>query len=200
MPEKHSFSIFGCDERLTCEAARPHLSALLDGALSEQDAATLRLHVGSCPTCAREERSLASADRVLRAQKEVEAPLAWNAIEAKLREEGLIDSSRRMPALGATGRRLPLAIPLSLGLAIAAFVALALGSPAVAMAVLGSGFGFAAASAFMDTNLRAASVALLLANAAAAAYVTTKGGPVWAVAVPAAVAFVATCATRKRAA
>ncbi len=148
MHESHSFNIFGRDERLTCEAARPHLSALVDAELSEQDAAALKLHIASCPTCAREMQSFETADQVLRAHQDLDLPSkTWSGLEEKLLAEGLIEGSGQQPIIRiGNARAIRLAKPIALAAicSIAAAAGLIAGAAIPAMAAIGASIGLVA--------------------------------------------------------
>ncbi len=190
MHEKHSFSIFGRDERPTCEAARPHLGALIDGSLSEQDAALLRMHVSGCPGCDREERALRTADRVLLAQEEVAVPArVWGAVEEKLRAEGRIEGSGKHPVLAfGHRRRLRLLHPITLAAlcSIAAGVGIAAGALIPGLVAAGAALGLVSGFLVADRGQAAVGVSLLVVGAGASLLSGPAGaGAFAAAAVPA---------------
>lgn len=79
--------------RLSCEAAREHLSARSDG--EPCDEAALRVHLARCAPCRAHELALAALARELVLLRAHEPPLAdlWPRIERRARP--------RQPALGA---------------------------------------------------------------------------------------------------
>jgi predicted anti-sigma-YlaC factor YlaD len=71
---------------MDCKECAEDLTAFLDGELSAEDSARVRAHVGICPSCAEDLRSLKeSADFIESHKSEMELrPEVWNLIRSRI--------------------------------------------------------------------------------------------------------------------
>jgi anti-sigma factor RsiW len=88
---------------ISCRAAREFIQQGLDGELSLVAAGLLRLHLGECPACAAEQRTLRAATRLVRSLPSVPAPAGiWEkAVAGRRVRPALSWSARLRPVVAA---------------------------------------------------------------------------------------------------
>lgn len=80
---------------MSCQEARPELSAWIDGEVDEVTARTVGAHLESCPDCSRQESRLRTIRRTLRLQSAEPVPDLTAAILARLHREAAAQTRRR---------------------------------------------------------------------------------------------------------